>query len=161
MTDRSIWVALALVAAVGCAPKSKATPGTYPVTAPPAQEPEAKKAEAGAACRVAEMDSCEAELEAVAKCFHACVSAAQEEPGETPLAAFLAEHGSGVACEPLGIEGPCAKLVLSDGGEVAFEHEMASHDNYDDHDVMHIVYAFSAGTCSGKAEIGIELHIGQ
>ncbi len=145
---------MALVAAAGCAPKSASTP--EPASAPPAE-----KVQGGGTCRVAKMDSCTAELEAVARCFHACVTAAQAEPGEAPLAAFLAEHGSGEDCALLGIEGPCGTLELSGGGEVTHAHEMSSHDNLDDHDVMHIVYTFSSGSCGGTAESRIELHVGQ
>ncbi|MBW2262414.1 MAG: hypothetical protein JRG91_10615 [Deltaproteobacteria bacterium] len=165
MAVRNIWIALALVVVSGCAHKSKVTPEADPGTSPPAQatasgtSTPAVEAALEGTCKVAELDSCEAELEAVARCFHACVTAAQKEPGEMPLVAFIAEHAAGEACESLEIEKKCGKLVLSGGGEIVHEHEMTSHDNFGDHDVMHIVYTFSAESCPEKAKTEIELHI--
>jgi len=156
MTGRSICIAMALVAAAGCAPKSKATPGTDPV-----KQEKIEKAEPGGTCRVEKLGSCQEELEAVASCFFASVTAAQAEPGETPLGTFLAEHATGTDCEPLELEKECGTLELSGGAAVMHAHEMAAHDNYDDHDVMHIVYTFSSDACEGTAESRIELHVGQ
>jgi hypothetical protein len=159
---RSTCLALVVIAALGCAPKKSVPPG------PPAPQPSpAKESPAvpeppvsGNACRVTEMDSCKDELEAVARCFFDGVTAAQEEPGEKPLAVFLAANAPDVeACRSIGIDETCEKLLLSGGDEVTHTHEMVSHDHYADHDVMYIVYTFSAGSCPGKAEARIELHL--
>ena len=162
MHARNTWIALVVIAAMGCAPKGKATSGTDPVRPGPVEQPqEVEKVEPGGTCRVEKLGSCGEELEAVARCFFASVTAGQAEPGGTPLGAFMAEHATGEECEPLELEKGCQALELSGGGEVAHEHELAAHDNHEDKDVMHIVYTFSSGDCGEKAESRIELHVGE
>ena len=153
---------MAVIAAMGCAPKSKATGGADPVKPETIEQPEKiEKVEPGGTCRVEKLGSCGEELEAVARCFFASVTAGQAEPGDTPLGTFLAEHATGGDCEPLELEKGCKVLELSGGGEVVHGHDMAAHDNHEDRDVMHIVYTFSSGDCGETAESRIELHVGE
>jgi hypothetical protein len=143
-TSHLLIVLLVLLA--GCARKksTETQAETQPSTEP-------------ATCTVPGMDSCQAELEAIASCFHHSVSISQKEPGETPLGAFLVRGGE---CSALQLEEGCESLALSRGGEVAFEKRTGSHDNLGTSEITHIVYTFSADSCPESAEIEIQLHIG-
>jgi hypothetical protein len=153
----------ALALALGCAPKRSGENATNPPSSPsPEKEalPEPETPAVDQTCQVVHMETCKDELEAVARCFYDSVTEAQKEPGEMPLARFLAENASSVdSCSAIGIDESCETLRLSGGDAVKHAHEMAAHDNYEDHDVMHIVYTFSAESCPAKAEAKIELHI--
>jgi len=111
--------------------------------------------------KVAGKVGCEAALESVALCFHESVSAAQAEPGDTPLGRFLFEaDADGEACASLDLAEGDEALVLDPGGEVSFEKNVASHDDMGESETTHIVYTFTAEDCAGEATTEIQLQIG-
>jgi hypothetical protein len=173
---KQMLIVLLAVALTGCAPKNKVAQDGKPdvlVVQPNVTEPEPElepaKPTAGEAesCTVPEMESCKAQLQAVAGCFHEAVTLLQKEPGEKGLAQFLSEAANDVpegdvmeSCAPLGLNATCDALLLSSGDEVKWEKKDSSHDNFGDGEVFHILYTFTASGCPDGAEIEIQLQIG-
>jgi hypothetical protein len=142
---------LSLAVLCGCGGSGERAQG--PAPAEPRAEGRAEPSTSAGACRGASPEGgVQAQLEAVAACFHAAVLALGREPEEgEALAAFF-----GAAQLP-----GTPQLRIQDGAAIAFEVVAREHDDYDDGRSDFVTtYRFTAPGHAETAEITIVLSMG-